>query len=368
MRYKEDWEQAQKRLEAFWEGEVMERCCIGVLAPRETPLPCHFEYCPPTTLEQQWFDIEYRYEQILREFAHTFYGGEAFPFTISNLGPGVLAACLGGDFTLGEETVWFDSHPIISDWEEEHEFRIDASSFMWKKLVEMTETFSSRAASDFIVGIPDLGGNLDLLAALRGTQNLLLDLFDHGDAVKTALNRIDSAWIESFDHLFAIINKYKQGCTTWMPLWSSQTWYPLQCDFSAMISPEMFAEFVVPALEKEAGSLNHAIYHLDGPEALPHLDMILEIPQIQGIQWTPGAKIGSNQDIFCKDIYDLANPKWISMYQKIQAKGKNLVLLGASPQDVTTLLENLSHKGLYIYAQCATEQDAKDLLRTVACF
>ena len=33
-----------------------------------------------------------------------------------------------------------------------------------------------------------------------------------------------------------------------MPIYSEKPYYPLQCDFSAMISPDMFEEFVLPEL------------------------------------------------------------------------------------------------------------------------
>lgn len=29
MRYKEDWEQAKKRLTAFWNQEIEDRCCVS---------------------------------------------------------------------------------------------------------------------------------------------------------------------------------------------------------------------------------------------------------------------------------------------------------------------------------------------------
>jgi 5-methyltetrahydrofolate--homocysteine methyltransferase len=56
-----------------------------------------------------------------------------------------------------------------------------------------------------------------------------------------------------------------------------------------MISPEMCRRFVVPALEYEASCLKHNIYHYDGIGALTHLDDILAIQSIDGIQWVPGA-------------------------------------------------------------------------------
>ena len=35
MYYKDDWDIVKKRFEALWNGEVIDRCCIAVTAPRK---------------------------------------------------------------------------------------------------------------------------------------------------------------------------------------------------------------------------------------------------------------------------------------------------------------------------------------------
>ena len=38
-KFKNDWEECKDRLDAFWEGEIVDRCCTGVVASRASPLP-----------------------------------------------------------------------------------------------------------------------------------------------------------------------------------------------------------------------------------------------------------------------------------------------------------------------------------------
>ena len=137
-----------------------------------------------------------------------------------------------------------------------------------------------------------------------------------------------------------------------MNLWCPGKWYPLQCDFSAMISPEMFETFVAPYLREQCRWLDHSIYHWDGPGQIPHLEILLDIPELDGIQWTPGA---GNPDV--------ASPKWFPLYERIQQKGKLLVLLGVAANDVERVLQELSPKGLLISAYCESENEARELLR-----
>ena len=47
----------------------------------------------------------------------------------------------------------------------------------------MTRLLAESNDGSYITGISDLGGNLDILASLRNTQELLTDLYDNPDMV-----------------------------------------------------------------------------------------------------------------------------------------------------------------------------------------
>ena len=44
----------------------------------------------------------------------------------------------------------------------------------------------------------------------------------------------------------------------------------------AMISPDQFREFVVPSLREQSSKLDHVLYHLDGKDAIKHVDRIVK--------------------------------------------------------------------------------------------
>ena len=60
-------------------------------------------------------------------------------------------------------------------------------------------------------------------------------------------------------------------------------------DFSAMISPDMYRQFMVPVLNAMCPRFDHCMYHWDGPGAVEHLDAMLTVSDLDMIQWTPGA-------------------------------------------------------------------------------
>lgn len=80
--------------------------------------------------------------------------------------------------------------------------------------------------------------------------------------------------------------------------------------------------------------LDYSIYHLDGPDAIKHLDMILEVKELNAIQWVPGAGKPPAR-------------AWTAMLKKIQQAGKS-VYIHSPARDVEGILEELSPRGLMI--------------------
>jgi hypothetical protein len=89
MKYKEDWPMARKRLDAFWQREIIDRCCVGVLSPRKTsklPKFPHLTQGPwlggleklegnPKEIEKWWMDPEQNYGRMNRWFENTTLAG-----------------------------------------------------------------------------------------------------------------------------------------------------------------------------------------------------------------------------------------------------------------------------------------------------
>ncbi|MHA1883965.1 MAG: hypothetical protein ACW96S_02840, partial [Promethearchaeota archaeon] len=76
--------------------------------------------------------------------------------------------------------------------------------------------------------------------------------------------------------------------------------------------------------------------HLDGPNALLHLDDLLAIPELTGIQWVPG-----------DGREPMGHEKWYPIYKKIQAAGKNIVNT-VTPSRLSTLYRKFDPKGLLL--------------------
>jgi 5-methyltetrahydrofolate--homocysteine methyltransferase len=102
--------------------------------------------------------------------------------------------------------------------------------------------------------LTDLGGNLDILASLRSSEKLLLDVVDSPEEVLRISSEITHLWMRYFEELFELTNGKETGCSGWSPLWAPGKLYMLQSDFSYMISPRMFKRYVMPDLVCVASS------------------------------------------------------------------------------------------------------------------
>ncbi|MGC8831774.1 MAG: hypothetical protein ACP5PQ_04270 [Thermoproteota archaeon] len=364
MFFKEDWEEAKQRLTVWWEGGTPDRPVIQVFAPRDNPKYASEE------------DLEFNYDEwgfarnlgnpdaairgFRRQCAETYFGGEAYPNLWINLGAGVLGAYLGAEPRFESETVWFGaqwSEELGKNWEALRGVEFKADNEWWRITRRITETASEAFSRYGIIGMTDLGGILDVAASLRGSRKLLIDLVRNPGDVKSLCSKIIEWWHFCYDELNKIIWRSMEGTSAWMNIWCPERWYPIQCDFAFMLSPKLFNEFVIPHVEEQCERLDRVIYHLDGPGQIPHVNSLLKVEGLDGIQWVPGAGEELKGD-------DCGSPKWIPLYRQILEAGKLLVL--NTPRDkVISLLKTLPSKKILIQTSCVSETDAEKLIAEV---
>ncbi|MBI4551372.1 MAG: hypothetical protein HY710_03840 [Candidatus Latescibacteria bacterium] len=347
MEFKPDWPQAVERFQAWWAGDIIDRVALQVTAPKAgyqpRPVP------PPPTLEARWTSVDYVIEAAEERMRATFYGGEAFPIFFPSLGPDVFSAYLGCESIFAPDTIWVK--PNITDWDNPPPLTLDPSNRWWRLTLEMIERALERAPGRYFVGLTDLHGGMDALSAMRGREQLCVDLIDCPEKIKVAMEDfITPLWFDIYEAMHQPIQEKMTGSTSWFPVWSPGRWYPTSCDFAALVSPAMFDDFILPDIVAEVEWLDHSLYHLDGPDAIVHLDSLLNIPRLGGIQWVPGARYSSMLP-------------WLPLLKRIQRAGK-LLHLSVNPYEIEPLLRELSPNGVMFHTSCPTEAEARALLST----
>lgn len=228
------------------------------------------------------------------------YLGDGYPMHWPNFGPGVLAAILGAELHVTRETVWFKpEHPLEL---QELQFTFDPENAWYRRIADIMRAATERWGDTVQIGMTDIGGAVDVLSSFRPSEELLLDLYDDPETVKRLVEGpLHEYWWQVFHRLDAILRRGgTPGYSAWTPIFSEEPYYMLQCDFCYMIGPDMFDEFVKPELAASCKKLVNGFYHLDGPGELPHLDSLLTIPELKGVQWVPEA--GEPKFEYCVEV------------------------------------------------------------------
>ena len=322
-----DWERTERNWTAWWRGEI-ERPMI-VLEAMADP-----KYRLETWVEHlTQYPLDTPAERIIDglsdQLAQRRLFGDAFPKWFPNFGPGVVAAFLGSPIDASTGTTWFYPSGLTLEGSKLG-FAPDAA--WWQRVQALTQAGIDCWGSRVVVAHTDLGGNLDILASLRGTQQLLLDLYDAPQEVER-LRRTDHNRLAAILRrvLSEMIRPTNRGTSCWAPIWAPGRCYMLQSDFSYMISPQMFERLVLPDLIECCDELDYAFYHLDGKGQIKHLDMLLSIERLRGIQWIPG---------------DGAPPpeEWLPLLKRIRDGGK-LCQVYVTLEGALTIARELGGKG-----------------------
>ena len=122
-----------------------------------------------------------------------------------------------------------------------------------------------------------------------------------------------------------------------------------------MFSADMYRRFVVPALTEQCAWLDNSIYHLDGTQAVHHLDALLEIEPLDAIEWTPQAGIETG-----------GHKRWHDMYKRILAAGKSVQVVNVELHELAPLLDTIGTKGVYALIQFKDQREADEAAKIIA--
>jgi 5-methyltetrahydrofolate--homocysteine methyltransferase len=350
--YREDWEEARARLSRWWNGGDIGRAAMLVYAPRLHPV----EDVPAMPQPEGWVthystkSLEYRVNVALRTPAWHHYLGEAVPAPASgDLAPNCLALFLGCAGVEMPGTVW--CRPCIED-PEAARFEYNPHDYYWTFCKEVYRRVGEQSSGKFLQQFPDLIEGLDTLAAMRGSEKLLQDLIDRPEWVHASLRRITDLYFRYYDVLYDMLRDEVGGSVFWA--WAPGRTAKFQCDFSAMISPSMFREFMWPVLAEMTERVSYSMYHWDGPGAICHHDALLELPHLDMLQWTPGAGVEESW-----------HRRWWPLYHKTLDAGKKVFISGGGRDELLALKREFGakSKGMLISTNASSVQEGEELVR-----
>ena len=347
--WKSNLEDTKKRYVNWWNHKgiilnMWEHFQEGVTPHADVPAP------PPyRDLNQRWFDPEWRADYLDWYVAHSSLMADMLPVANTQLGPGSLAAILGGVFEGGEDTIWIHPNP---DYTDDITFNPNHPNFLMHK--NLLKACKAKAQGHYYVGMPDLMEGLDVLAAIKGNDKVLLDTVMQPEVLERQMQQINDIYFRVFDELYDIIREGDEMAFCYFSSWAPGKMSKLQSDISTMISVDDYRRFVQPFIREQCQKIDYTLYHLDGVGAMHHLDALLEIEELNAIQWTPG--VGEPQG---------GSPKWYDLYNKILAAGKSIMACWVTLDELKPLLDNIGGEGVHLEMDFHNEREVEKAMRIV---
>ena len=292
---------------------------------------------PAKDLSQKWFDPQWRAEYLDWYVAHSSLKADILPVANTQLGPGSLAAILGGVFEGGEDTIWIHPNPDFTD-----EIVFNPEHPNWILHKELLKACKAKANGHYFVGMPDLMEGLDVLAALKGTDRVLLDTVMQPEILEQQMQQINDIYFKVFDELYDIIREGDEMAFCYFSSWAPGKMSKLQSDISTMISQDDYRRFVQPFIREQCQKIDYT------------LPALLEIEELNAIQWTPG--VGEPQG---------GSPKWYDLYKKILAGGKSVMACWVTLDELKPLLDHIGADGVHLEMDFHNEKEVEQAMRIV---
>jgi len=345
-----EFEKTLERFEAWWHCEIIDRplVTIGVKPERPAVMPVRQH----ATLRERWFDTEYALDRLEAQLETAVFVGDTFPFYEPTLGPEVCSTVFGCDLEFSESTSW--SIPVVQSCRDILDIQPDLENPYWRNIREKTDASLARGKGRWITSIPDLHTNGDLVASLRNPEDTCIDCADDLEGVRLATEYVTDFFPMMYEDIYNRLAAAGMPSSTWAPFLHSGKAYVTSCDFICMISTSMFEEAILPPLVREMRYLDRNYFHLDGPDALRHLDVLMSLPELNGLQWIFGAGNGPAA-------------KWIDVYKRVQAAGKCLDLPCEGIDDAKAVAEHIRPEGVWFRPGGGhTREEAEAFIRWVA--
>jgi hypothetical protein len=339
--WKDNWAESRHHYLDWWAGTGLVISMWDHLQMDGPPHEVVPQPPPARDLQQYWFDPEWRAAHIHHRLSRSSFKADIPPVANTHLGPGSLAAILGAELEGSQETIWI--HPRGED---DDRILLDPNNRWWRLHLDLVTACKQLSQGRYYVGCPDLIEGLDTLAGLRGTQAVLLDTVDRPDELEQQLQAVNDIWFEVFDCIYDAINEEGEMAFCYFSIWGPGKVAKLQSDISIMMSPGSFRQFVQPYIRQQCQWLDYSLYHLDGVGAIRHLDALLEIEELNAIQWTPG--VGQPQG---------GDPRWYDLYQRIRGGGKSVMASWVEVDELAPLLDAVGPQGVHVLMHFETEHD-----------
>lgn len=342
LEFKQNFDKVQKRWAAFWKEEN-KAPLVSIEFPKEGVEPIE----KPVLMSGYDGNFKPVIEQLIGWAQTHDFLGDSIPYFYLTFGADHVAALFGADlkFDFDAETSW--CIPFVKDWDSV-EIKFNPDCFWFDRTIRFLRELRRECDGRLMIAGPTLPYGLDILAAIRGPENLLMDMAIEPETIKALEKDVCKTYKKISDVIFDELGYKDFGSINRHGMYSLKKTDVIQCDISCMIGPDMYQNFALPYTRHDADYLDDVEYHLDGPGALKHLETLCAVDNVDVIQWVPGAGEAETTD-------------WTNLHVKIDQLGKGQVLY-KNPQQARKLLKLLKSKKLFFKLTADSRKEAEEFI------
>jgi len=276
------------------------------------------------------------FEEIEDDVIHSVAPIPAFPW---------LEAMLGIPAQVGNESVWAKEGGF--DYRNTGKLDLSKDNPWRKKYLEFVSALQDRYGERYPVGQPILRGTSDMVAALRGSQQMIFDLYDHPQEFQALARVCTDFFIGLVKDQLAVTRPFHGGYVVeQFTLWAPGAIVRMQEDASALFSPDLYVKYLQEEDRRIASAFAYDVIHLHS-SSLHLLDRFVDV--------APQKCFEIN-----KDQGGWGVPRMIPLFKMVQSRGKRLMIRGKLDlADLDLVRKELSPRGLYLQVVIDKPEEAK---------
>jgi hypothetical protein len=218
-----------------------------------------------------------------------------------------------------------------------------------RKALEFLSALRRQSRGRFPLATTLMRGISDLLAALYGNPDFLFALMDRPTEMKRVVGKLTDLWIAFARSQLKEAPDFHGGTGSfYYAVWLSGKGVWLQEDASALMSPQLFGEFVAPAIHEMAGSFDSSVIHLHPSAYIP----------VEHLVQTPLSAIELH--------IDFGGPRAEELYPTYRRilEHKPLIIWGdLTPEDLDFVDRKLDRQALALLPVVDSRQQAEEIWR-----
>lgn len=221
----------------------------------------------------------------------------------------------------------------------------DSSDPWVQKAVEFTKTIAAHSNGRYPLAVPRFRGVADLLAALYGNEAFIFKFIESPDDIKVICDKLTDFWVKFAKAILAEIPLFHGGVGSfyynmWAP--ADSVWH--QEDATALLSPDLYEQFILPCDKKISDSFGGCFMHMHPTGFYPYKQL-------------------ADSSMTCLELHiDAGGPDAESLYpvHTEVLKKKPLLIWGQIPdKDLDWIFDKLPHQGLAVNIAVESLDDAK---------